>query len=432
MRRYIIILILLLMVTAVSAQQFFTLEKCREMALEHNKEMAISSQRLMKAEREVKVAGSNFLPTFSADGLYYFTSSKSERILSTSVLPDIPLKFTLNNTLMAGVNVEQPIYMGGKIVAGYKMSKLARQMNETNRILTRSEVIVETDKAYWMLVRAEELRLTALAYQDAVQQLLQDVENGVKAGMMQRNDLLKVQVNLNEANLQLLRAENAIRLAQMNLCQVVGLPLYTDLQAHTSFSNLPETQSNNLPMADITMRPEYLLLNKQVELSKQRTKVTRADYLPTVGVAGSYTYIDGVRLNDTKLMSRGGFSAAISVKIPLFEWGRGINKVRSAKFDEQISRLQLQQAEEKMTLEVAQAMNAFTEAQLESAHAARSIEQAEENMRLSKDLYEVGMETLPNFLEAQTMWQKACSDYVNARAQEEVSRTEYLKAAGKL
>lgn len=455
-----IILWICLFPCILGAQQLFTLEQCREMALANNKQSAIAGKTSEKAGYDVRVYRANFLPKFSANGSYLYTTNKMKETISGGYLPtfvpdasgnlvpniipgtennpifnqyaympDIPLELSLSNTFMAGVRMEQPLYAGGKIRAAYRMSTIAREMSELNWELTRAEILVETDAAYWNCVKARELYQSALEYKKVVGELLRNVENAQAVGLKQRNDVLRVQVKLNEANLQVRRAENAIRLSRMNLCHVIGLPLDSQIAVSESF---PESVEKDMAPADITLRPEYGLLSHQTVLKKQETKLARSEFLPNIGVMASYNYMDGLKLNGQKMISDGAFSAIFSVNIPLFEWRKGVNKVRSARVEEHIAQLKHIDAMEKMTLEVAQSLNALDEAYLEINLTAHSLEQAEENMRISKDLYEVGMETLADYLEAQTVWQKACSDFINARASFQYNRTSYLKASGKL
>lgn len=418
----------------LQAQQLLTLEQCREMALGSNKQAAIANQTIDKASYDVNTYRANFLPKFSANGGYLLSSNKMNKTIEMpaelSFIPDIPLELGISNTYMAGVRAEQPLYMGGKIRAAYKMSTIGKEMSETNRELTRTEIIAKTDEAYWTCVKVRELHVSAIKYKEVVSELLRNVENAYTVGLKQKNDVLKVQVKLNEAELQLRRAENAIRLARMNLCHIIGLPLESPIIVSESF---PESSTTNeLPMADITLRPEYTLLTQQIDLKHQEIKLTRSDFLPNVGVMGSYSYLNGLKLNGDKLLDKAGFSALFSVSIPLFEWGKGYNKVKSARVQENIARLNRLDAEEKMTLEVAQTLNTLDEAEFEIELTASSLTQAEENMRVSKEQYEAGMETLADYLEAQTVWQKATTDHINAKAFLQVSKTNYRKAAGKL
>ena len=122
----------------------------------------------------------------------------------------------------------------------------------------------------------------------------------------------------------------------------------------------------------------------------------------------------------------------LSVKIPVFHWGEGLNKIRAAKAEKQIMQLQRDDLNEKMNLEMAQALNKCSESELEVALTLRSLEQAEENMKTSRNQYEAGMEILANYLEAQTLWQQAWMELINAKIAQRLNETYYLKSSGGL
>ena len=126
------------------------------------------------------------------------------------------------------------------------------------------------------------------------------------------------------------------------------------------------------------------------------------------------------------------FAAMLSVNIPIFNWGEGRSKVKEAKVESLIAQMQLNHSQQEMTLEATQAINELNEAQLEVALSSKSVEQALENMEVGKERYNAGMETLSDYMEAQTMWQNAMSTLISAKASLNLSKTKYLKATGRL
>ena len=136
-------------------------------------------------------------------------------------------------------------------------------------------------------------------------------------------------------------------------------------------------------------------------------ELNRSELLPKVGIQGSYDYVHGLELNNKNFLDDASFSVLLNVSIPLFHFGERSNKVRAAKAKLEQTRLQQQNLNEQMLLELTQAANNLDEAKLESELADRSLQQAEENRRVSKSQYEVGLETLSDHLEAQALWQQA-------------------------
>ena len=446
--------------TSLQAQKLITPELSREMALENNKQMVIAAGKREMASYEVKAYRANFLPKITATGNYLFTTASLEKTIPPLYLPTyvpdgggqlvpniltsmdgvplfkeyaffpgMELSLKPNNTYIAGLSLEQPLYAGGKISAAYRMARVGQEMAQLNEAKTRAEVILDADEAYWTYVETLELEKTARAYRELLTQLQRDVENGLNAGMVPRNDLLKVQVKVNEADLQLMRAENGVRLSRMNLCHVIGLPLNSEV----AVDNTPvSTGLVEVPLPDLASRPDYGLLSEQITLKELQTDLEKSDFLPRVGIAGNMGYANGLELNGNKLLDHTAFSAVVSVSIPLFHWGEGRNKVRAAESEERMAALQREELEEKMNLEIEQSLQAYNESQAQVILTTRSLGQAEENLRESSDRYETGLETLSGLLEAQTMWQQAHAELVRARSAARIAETRYLKAAGRL
>ena len=340
------------------------------------------------------------------------------------------MNYKIGMVYMGGIQVEQPLYMGGKIRAAYKMSLLGKEMAQLSETLTASEVIVKTDQAYAQVIKAKEMKKVADKYNAVLVELKKNVESAYKHGLKPQNDVLKVQVKLNESELNIRKADNALRLATMNLCHYIGKSLTSDIR---TADNFPEVaQDIRLQISDISARPEYAILNQQVAIAKQQVKLNRSELLPQIGVKGSYDYIHGLEINDQDLFNKGSFSVLLNVSVPLFHFGERTNKVRAAKAKLEQTRLEQENMNEQMLLELTQAANNLDEAQLESTIAERSLQQAEENMRVSRSQYDVGLETLSDHLEAQALWQQAYETHVDARFRLYLNYVAYLKATGTL
>lgn len=444
--KYLYTYLLALISGGAFAQQRLSLVECRDMALQHNKKNKASVIQIEKAKYDVRTYRAKFFPHISAQGNAFFSQHAAEKTLpeqhlptfapgtiipnGVAYIPEIPIKLDINNNWTVGVAANQPLFMGGKIIAAYRMAKIGEELSRLNQSLTNAEVVYETDNAYWSLLKVEEMATVAKKYEEVVEQLLKDMENAFDVGMKSRNDLLKVKVKLNEAKLNRRRAENAITLARMNLCHIIGVSLLEDIKVADDELDVESSQFNIV--SDIVMRPEYKLLSKNLDLKYEEIRLTRADYLPKVGVRIGYNYIDALKLNKTSLVKGGNLTALFSVSIPLFQWGEGLNKVRSKRAEHKIADLQRDDASEKMMLEMTMALNQVDESKLEVEMTSEALGQAEENLKTSSEQFEVGLETLTEHLEAQTMWQRAWAQFIQAKADLHINETHYLKASGQL
>lgn len=450
MKKITIILYSLFCSLPLLAQETLSLKECREMALKYNKEIAASVKQTESARYTAKSYKGNFFPNFTASGTGLYSNADGSYGIAggnlPTFLPDatgqpvpnggfayfpgINLDYKIGWVYMGGVQVEQPLYMGGKILSAYRMSVLGKEMAQMNETLTATEVILKTDQTYALVVKAKEMKTVADKYNAVLAELKKNVESAHKHGLKPQNDVLKVQVKLNESELSIRKAENALRLATMNLCHLIGKPLTSDIRVSGDFPEIE--QDLEIQVLDITARPEYGILDKQVAIAKQQIKLNRSELLPKIGVRGSYDYVHGLEINKENLLDKGSFSVLLNVSVPLFHFGERSNKVRAAKAKLEQTRLQQQNMNEQMLLELTQAANNLDEAKLESELSNRSLQQAEENMRVSKSQYEVGLETLSDHLEAQALWQQAYETKVDAHFQLYLNYVEYLKATGTL
>lgn len=445
MKRLLIYLIFLGLPFVAGAQTALTLDDCIRLARENNRRMAAAEERFQTTRYEQRSARALFLPSFSLTGnaLYstadgsYSSGSGNLPVFGadglptgqTAFFPGMDLAYSLDWIYGGGVRVEQPLYMGGKIRAGYRMSKIGTELALQNKRLTEAEVIVETSRAYAEAVRTGEIMQVAASYHDLLSELMRTVESARKHGMKSQNDVLKVEVKLHESELNLRRAENGCRLAKMNLCYYTGLPMAEPVEID---GTLPEVDYTLSQDAGISERPEYRMLEQQSELARQKIIAARGDLLPQIGLAGQYGYMNGLEMNGQRLLDGWNCQVGVQVSIPIFHFGQRMNKVRSAQA--QYARIQAERDDtnERLTLEMTQAYNNLDEALLERTLAETSVASAEENLRTSRLQYEKGMELLSDYLEAQTLWQQARQTQVDARVNCYLRWIEYRKAIGRI
>ena len=445
-----LILALSLATAPLFGQEKLTLEQCRELALAHNKELTASGHQTDAARFTMRSYRGNFFPNISLSGTGLYSTGDGSFSMTGGNLPTytadalgqyladggfayfpgMALDYKIGAVYMGGIDLEQPIYMGGKIRAAYRMSVLSHEMAQANQKLTATEVILGTDQAYAQLVKAKEMHKVALTYHALLKELINNVESAYRHGLKPKNDVLKVQVKLNEGELSVRRAENAVRLATMNLCHYIGLPLSSEIEVDDELPFVADISA--MQAGDISLRPEYTILDRQEAIASQQVRLNRSELLPQVGLKGSYNYLHGIEVNDETLIDKGAFSVFLNVSIPLYHFGERSNKVRAAKAKLQQTRLERESQQEQMLLELSQAANNLDEAQLESRLANESLTQAEENMRVSRSQYELGLETLSDHLESQVLWQQAYETKIDAAFQLYLSYIAYLKAGGRL
>lgn len=463
---YIIVAIIFSTVTTQAQKVLeLNLQLCRKMTVENSEAIKIANENIAKVKGEKMAARSAWLPNISASatGIYNNIDINNEIYLPTQVfdpatgelVPNIainpstgqpimdangnpvfnsyaylPIDITIQGGGIAGVTAQQPIYAGGKIIAGNKMAQIGEGMAITNKALKQDEIIYETDKTYYLYLSVKAKVALAKEYQKLLAELVTVVDNSYQTGMTNRNELLKVQVKYNDASLQLKQAETGLKLTKMSLCRLVGIDLNTQIEINDSINNF-EFIENNLNITQVTNRKEFQLLQNQVEIAEQNIKMVRGDFMPTAGVSVGYNY-SMIGLQGMDNYNQHGISAMGSIKIPLTTFGERKGKVSVAKADYNIRQLELQQAQEYLQLEIEQARLTYVDAYSRVEMTEKSLEQANENMRISDDNYRLGMETIVNLLEAKAEWQKAYSNKIDALTDFKIKESNLLRVTGGL
>ena len=201
-----------------------SMEQCRDMALTASEDLKQADNRLRQAELDDRIAATARLPKIegSATGAY--------------VLPDIEMtgmELAMRGTYMAGLTLTQPIYTGGKISAGRQMARLGRQIADQQLRMTRMDVLVDADNAYWSYIAVRRKVRMLESYSTQMDTIYKQTSSAVAAGMAIENDLLRIEAKRTEIEYQLQRARNGADLCRMALCNVIGAPLDTEIgRAH--------------------------------------------------------------------------------------------------------------------------------------------------------------------------------------------------------
>ena len=351
---------------SLAAQEKLSLAQCREMALKYNKDMAAANKQTEAARLMSLSYKANFFPNFTANGTGIYSTADGSlgvpggnlpvflpnpatgELVSSgfAYFPGLNLDYKVGTVYSGGVQVEQPLYMGGKVRSAFRMASIGKEIADLNVKYNQAEVLAEAEAAYWQYLKVCEQVKAAGKYLEVVKELVRNLEDAYRTGMAAQNDLLKAQVKQNEAELMVQKAQNGLALSGMNLCRIVGVDLMSELTVRDSLgegivSGLWEEGDN------ITGRPEYNMLERQIELKEKEVALTRSDFLPQLGVSASYGYSDGITLNG-KSDGIASFAALASLKIPIYHWGEGRNKVKAMKAEEEMVRLKKEETEQMM------------------------------------------------------------------------------------
>ncbi|MEE4197872.1 MAG: TolC family protein [Bacteroidales bacterium] len=486
MKAKLTILLLFFWGTGIAQNQGLSLNDCRDRALEHNRKIKMAHEHELTLGALRKYAKTQYFPNFSINGGYMRMNREISLLSEDIFLPVVPQAsivngsfnqlvffnhpellaetFVLNpdgsiaedadgnplfqnyaylpaeeatigleNVFMANIGMIQPIYTGGKIRELNKLAEYGENLFVAKKELTHAEVILSTDEKYWKVISLlEKVELTT-RYKKMLKQLLEDLNNLYEEGIITKNEILKATVKYNEVDLKLLKASNGLKLARMALNQTIGFPLDTVIQLSDSLEiNFPLNEDESYTDMALANRPELNMVNSTLNMAESGEKIMRSRYLPDIGLTASYMVTNPNPYNGFEKEFGGDWNIGVFMNIPLFHFGDRKHTLQAMRHETKAAEQKYLETRELIALEVQQILFKYSESikKVELTHS--SLEQAEENLKLTRDSFDEGMVRSTELLEAQTMWQQAYAEYIEAKTEVKVCESELLKVTGQL
>ena len=402
-----------------------SLEQCRRMALSGNASTKTAVNNIKAAKETSDEAFTRYFPDISASGMSFWANHD---IIQYNVMDMFQLGM-VKKGVAAGVTAVQPIFAGGQIVNGNALAHLGEQVAELRKRQTDDEVIASVDSYYWKLVSLNSQRETLASLLVMLDTLAYQTKAAVDAGVILKNDLLKVELQRNDFKATMIDLDNGIALCSNLLGQYIGAGLTpVKVTERVDPDVMPEFTYELWcnPQDAVAQTPGYAMLNSALKAAELEKKMTVGSNLPTVGLGAGWFY-------HTLLEQKHNFGAVfISVNVPLTAWWGGSHAIKKKNIEIENARLQLEDGQQMLQIAMRDAWDNLTAAYRKMQNASEAIGQAAENLRLNENYYKVGVSTITDLLEAQTLYKRACDQYTVAYSDYRVRTTDYLKASGRL
>lgn len=408
---------------SVYAQRTYTLDECLQQALANNVRMKNAENNKNIATQDKKNAFTKYFPSVSATGGGFIANNG---LFNFEMSPEMQMSL-MKNGVIGGVSASMPIFTGGQIVNGNKLAEVGEEVSRLQYNMSENEVRLTTENYFWQIITLKEKLQTLAAVETQLAQLTKDVEASVEAGITTRNDLLQIRLRQNETQSSRIQVENALALSRNLLAQYMGLGVDSVDVAFPMNNQLPENPSDlfEVPENALARTSEYHLLQQNLKASRLQKDIAVGKNLPTVALGGGYFYENLMDKDHTFWM---GFA---TVSIPLTAWWGGSHDIKKQKLQVRNAENQLEDQSQMLMIRMQQTWNDLNDAYKQVGIALSSIEQATENLRLQTDYYGAGTCTMSEWLDAQTLFQQSRDKYVEAFAQYEVKKREYLQATGR-
>lgn len=393
-----------------------SLEDCIAKGLQNNP--MIQSSQLFVEENQTKVdeARSGYYPKVSlnSNATTYSNNNGDQR-------------FENYNT---GISASYNLFNGFRTKAGYHAAGDHHEAAFLQHESVQQDLVLDITFAYYKTLQAERILKSA---EEAVKnsQLHLDFAHARNmAGMATRSDILKSEVELSNAELEKIKAANAILAAKGNLNKLMGLPANHPTEIIDDLSELNETsvQSYDSLFAEamesrVEVKRFYSLLNAQ----QNNIQLARGEYYPSLDVNANYNFsgekISGMREN---------WWLGMTLTIPVFNGFSTKARVKGEKTALKGIEKDLEALKDQIGKEVWNAFLAVKESSERMTATSKGLESARENLSLSEGEYKEGTGSIIQLTDAQTTFVAAEQNHIQAVADYKVSLAELRRKTGNL
>ncbi len=436
-------LLLFIGVNSLKAQDFvFTIDECMEYAMENNQDVLNANLEIKKQEKIVKETLAQGLPQIEG-----FIDLRNNFIVPTSFIPAlffdenapedefVAVQFSTQYSGSATVSLKQMVFYGSYFV-GVQAAKTFTELSTKEHILTKIDIAEAVTKGFYsVLINEAALELVDKNY-NRLDSLLRETRIMYETGFAEKIDVNRIQVQFNNIKNTKREARNIVAINYKMLKFQMGMPLSNELELVGELNDMGDkinsTQYGDFQYND---RMEYSMLQTRKSLLQYDLKNTNVQYLPRIdfyltggGSAGTGTY--GTLLNTDNWYGLGYFG--LNMSVPIFD-----GLLKSAKIQQ--SRIKLSQIQNSFNQLKNSIDLEIQTSEITLDNAIRNLKQQEENMVLSKEVYDVtklkyqeGIGSNIELIQADGTYKEAQNYYFNAMYEVLVSKVDLDKARGVL
>lgn len=437
MRKALLILIIFVSVSALSAQEVsLSLMDCVSLSESNNPYIKNSYLDIQSAKYQKNEVFAEYFPRLSFRALGISSYDYFIDIVLGQDLGDLIREAEWGGTGRFGFNATislmQPLYAGGRINTGNKLAKVGMKASELKHKVNLREKREEVEKLYWQIVALEEKRHTIKHLEELLDVLYKDVTTAIEAGVVTESDLMLVKMKQNELKSGKVQLEGGIRLLKMNLfnqigqgyCLVKGVADAS--RPHLDNIRLSDRLSTLLPPADYYIPEEEFaagvteteLLNVMVEAKRLEKKLALGEYLPSAGIGLSYGYSSFTNNNSNAI-------GLATISIPISSWGKGSQKLKRLDNEIQKAVNEREFLTSQLVLQARQLWLNLNVTWEQMKIAEENLALAEKNTYNQMSRFNAGLVPLSDVLMNQTQLFEATENLVNKQIEYSKALTAY-------
>lgn len=402
-----------------------------------SEDVGIARAGAERARGEQLRARSELFPQIHASAGYTRTLASQFEALADEAPPDdgfdfSALPFGQANNWTLGLNIDQTIFAGGRVMAQTRAAGAGRRIAETSLASARAQLVLDVTEAYFDAALADQLLAIAASTLEQAETTLRHTQLARQVGTQPEFELLRATVARDNQRPILIQRRADRDIALMRLKQMLNLPLDEPLLLTTplddSTAAMPARLTSGSAMPQDTIAASERAPVRQaadaVEINESGFRIARSQRLPQLKVNMQYGRVayppNGVPTWDDFSTN---WTVGVALQIPLFTGGRVAGDVRVAQADLEESRYRLTQARELAELDSYAAMSRLAAAEAAFGASTGTAQQAARAYQIAEIRYREGISTQVELSDSRILLEQAKANRALAARDLAVART---------
>ena len=390
-----------------------SLEQSIEMALKNNPSIQIAAEDKARSVWGVDEAKAGKMPSVSLGSRYnYQDQGQSQGQDKDSFCNSISMNWKL--------------YNGGGTEAQIDQAKLGVKTADLNVIKAKQQLKQETTTGYYSVLETKNMVAVNEESVSNLQTHLTIVQAKYEAGVVAKSEVLRSEVELANAEQNLIKAQNQYDLAVSSLLNTMNMDAGTEIQlaGELKYEADARTLTDALSQAREN-RPEIAQAKVSVDSAAQGVKIAESNKRPSVSLSASTGWNDTLLPNDDQ-----NWSVGASASWNIFDAGVTKSKVNQAQSSLNKAKLQSKQTQDTVEQEVRQSYLNMKEAEKRLQTTDVAANKAKEDLYIAQETYRAGVGTNLDVLDAQLALTQAKTNHVQALYDYNVNKASLDKAIG--
>ncbi|MEW6195663.1 MAG: TolC family protein [Bacteroidota bacterium] len=442
MKKMFFLLLMFVTVLPLTAQKKLTLDEAISIALQRNTALIKTKNTIYTGEAQLKNAYGDLLPTLGAQATWNWQRVSDIGGIQRDYFGndvEVPASEVDSRSYSVGIGGGITLFDGLANISNISQKKDNLQAIEYNIEKAKQNVVYETANYFYQVINADELKKVREENVKYYQKFYETVQERNRLGSVAKADVYTAQVQLGNAELLLIQAQNSYENALSSFLNYLALNVLEDYSlvdpyggqtaadADAYLKDYEDVQA--MVSAALDNRFDYKSQQLTVNSAESGLTMARSGLFPSL--SGNYSYSSGAtkpgNLFDRKVLSFG-----LTLSIPIFSNWSTESQIQSAEVNLLNAREDLLALERLVKIEVKQGFLDLTAAKKSLDVASKNVTAAEETRKINQERYNLGSGTILDVLQADRDYTDALRNKINALYDYYTKRDNLNNALGKL